>query len=285
MANLYYHISVETKSNGSKKVEPKYELDKTDRQEIFDAFVYPYLKNESFFINGYQVNQSQISRFVIKTSEKLTETIVDEKYNRLPPNVFVVITREGTLEDDHYMKNITREIISEAKNKMNENESQSIKPISSTQKQYQKVFIVHGHDAAAKEETARFIEKLGLEAIILSEQESLGKTIIEKIESYSDVGFALVLYTPCDVGKLKDVAPTQEMKPRARQNVVWEHGYFIGKLGRERVLALYKEGVELPNDLSGVVYVSMDNHGAWKFKAAKEMKSVGYNIDMNNIQL
>lgn len=89
----------------------------------------------------------------------------------------------------------------------------------------------------AKIEVARFIEKLGFEAIILSEQANEGKTIIEKIEEYSDVDFGIVLYTPCDVGSEKD---TNDFKPRARQNVVFEHGYLIGKLGREKVHALKK---------------------------------------------
>lgn len=127
---------------------------------------------------------------------------------------------------------------------------------------------------------ARFVEKLGLEAIILHEQPNSGKTIIEKIESYTDVGFSIVLYTPCDLGRL---AGESEYKPRARQNVVFEHGYLIGKLGRHRVCALVADGVEVPNDISGVVYVPLDANDAWHFQIAKEMRTAGYNIDMNSL--
>ncbi|PAQ14732.1 DNA-binding protein [Bacillaceae bacterium SAOS 7] len=143
-----------------------------------------------------------------------------------------------------------------------------------------KVFIVHGHDNAAKQETARFIERLGLNAIILHEQVNQGKTIIEKIEENTNVGFAIVLYTPCDLGKAKD---DLDLKDRARQNVIFEHGYLTGKLGRQRVSALVKGNVEKPNDISGVVYIDMDNGGGWKVSLAREMKSVGYDIDMNKI--
>lgn len=143
-----------------------------------------------------------------------------------------------------------------------------------------KVFIVHGHNNEAKQETARFIEKLGLKAIILHEQINQGKTIIEKIEENTNVGYAIILYTPCDLGKAKDDA---ELKKRARQNVVFEHGYLIGKLGRERVSALVKGDIEKPNDISGIVYINMDNGGGWKVSLAREMKSVGYDIDMNKI--
>ena len=143
-----------------------------------------------------------------------------------------------------------------------------------------KAFIVHGHDELAKEETARFVEKLGLEAIILHEQASGGDTIIEKIERYSNVGFGIVLYTPCDLGKSKN---DLDLKNRARQNVIFEHGYLIGKIGRRNVCALVKEEIEKPNDISGVVYINMDKNGSWKIALAKEMKNAGYHIDLNKI--
>lgn len=143
------------------------------------------------------------------------------------------------------------------------------------------VFIVHGHDEEAKLRTARFIEKLGLKPIILHEQASSGKTIIEKIENYSNVGFGIVLYTPCDLGTSK--LKMDELNARARQNVVFEHGFLIGKIGRENVCALVKGTIEIPNDISGVVYIEMDHNDAWQFQIAKELKKSGYNIDMNRI--
>jgi len=133
-----------------------------------------------------------------------------------------------------------------------------------------KVFVVHGHDEAAKEAAARFLEKLDLEAIILHEQASGGRTIIEKFEKYSDdVGFAVVLLTPDDFGNSQEAPDAKQ--PRARQNVVLELGYFLGRLTRNRVCALYKGHVELPSDIQGVVYVEMDNAGAWKTKLAQEL--------------
>jgi predicted nucleotide-binding protein len=143
-----------------------------------------------------------------------------------------------------------------------------------------KIFIVHGRDDLAKTETARFIEKLGFEAIILHEQANSGNTIIEKIEEHTNVGFAIVLYTPCDVGSL---AGESSQKPRARQNVVFEHGYLIGKLGRQKVCALVKGDIEIPNDISGVVYIPLDSHGAWHLAIAKDLRKAGYPVDMNKI--
>ncbi len=142
-----------------------------------------------------------------------------------------------------------------------------------------KVFIVHGRDNEVKQEVSRFIEKLGLEAIILHEQASSGMTIIEKIEHYSnDADFALVLYTACDHGRGVHESKSHP-KNRARQNVVFEHGYFMAKLGRENVCALVKGDIETPNDISGVVYVALDAFGAWKADVAKELKACGYSIN------
>jgi predicted nucleotide-binding protein len=143
-----------------------------------------------------------------------------------------------------------------------------------------RVFIVHGHDELARETVARFLEKLHLEVIILHEQVSHGMTIIEKLEKYSDVGFAVVLLTPDDEGR--KAAEGEVLKSRARQNVVLELGYFVGKIGRNRVLALHSGSLELPSDYLGVVFVPLDPGGAWRLTLAKELKNAGFPIDMND---
>jgi predicted nucleotide-binding protein len=132
-----------------------------------------------------------------------------------------------------------------------------------------KVFVVHGHDNEVKESVARFLEKLELQPVILHEQPNQGRTVIEKFEvSSSDVAFAIVLLTPDDVGHAANV-PT-ELRTRARQNVILELGYFLGRLGRSRVCALHRGGLELPSDFQGVVYIEFDGAGAWKTQLAQE---------------
>jgi predicted nucleotide-binding protein len=137
------------------------------------------------------------------------------------------------------------------------------------------VFIVHGHDTAAREEVARFVHKAGFEPIILHEQASSGKTVIEKLERYSDVGFVVVLMTPDDVGGVD----RDHLQPRARQNVIAELFYFIGTLGRDRVCALKKGNVEIPSDIGGVVYVELDSGGAWKTQLLREVAYAGYEVE------
>lgn len=138
------------------------------------------------------------------------------------------------------------------------------------------VFIVHGHDEPAREKTARFIEQLGLRPIILHEQANQGLTIIEKFEKHAHVGYAVVLLTPDDVGGPAGDS-TGGARPRARQNVILELGFFLGSLGRSNVCALYK-GVELPSDMHGVLYVHMDDGGAWKSQLVREFKAAGIEV-------
>lgn len=144
------------------------------------------------------------------------------------------------------------------------------------------IFIVHGHDNEAKQETARFIEKLNLNAVILHERPNKGRTIIEKLVAESkNAGYAIILLTPDDVGFVK--GNEEQIEERARQNVVLELGYFVGKLSREKVCLLLKGNTIIPNDFSGVVYVTMDDAGKWKYDLAKEMQEAGFSIDLNLI--
>lgn len=140
-----------------------------------------------------------------------------------------------------------------------------------------RLFIVHGRDAGAKAEVARFVEMLDLEPTVLAEMPSEGKTIIEKFEAYAEVGYAVVLLTADDSGALKGQMP----QPRARQNVIFELGFFIGKLGRERVCALTRGEPEVPSDYAGVAYIPLDSSGAWRMSLIRELKAAGLEVDAN----
>jgi predicted nucleotide-binding protein len=141
------------------------------------------------------------------------------------------------------------------------------------------VFIIHGRDNGTKETVARFIEKLGLNPIILHEQANEGRTIIEKFEKHTDVAYAIALLTPDDVGNIKSEQNT--LKPRARQNVIFEFGFFFGKLGRKRVCCINKGDVEFPSDYSGVLYIDFDPNEGWQGKLIKELKASELDVDTN----
>ena len=148
-------------------------------------------------------------------------------------------------------------------------------------KSRQKVFISYGRDEEAKITVAKFVEDLGLKPITLDGQPSKGQTIIDKFEEQAgEAGFAIVLLTPDDIGSSK---ATGKRKPRARQNVILELGYFFRSLGHERVCALYKEGVELLSGVPGLVYTSMDNDNDWQLSVRQEMINAGLPVDLNKI--
>ena len=142
---------------------------------------------------------------------------------------------------------------------------------------FRKVFIVHGHDGELKERVARTLEKLGIEAIILSERPSEGKTIIEKLEKHTDVGAGIVLLTCDDLGRAKEATDDNY---RARQNVVFEYGYLMGRLGRSHVIMIREETVEKPSDLEGIVYSPKSN---WERDVIRELKAMGFSVDANKL--
>ena len=144
-----------------------------------------------------------------------------------------------------------------------------------------KVFVVHGHEESVRESVARYLESLDLKPIILHEQANQGRTIIEKFEDQADAGFAVVLLTPDDLGAIAQ--DRDSLKPRARQNVILEFGFFIGKLGRNRVCVLKSPCVETPSDIDGVVYIPLGEPDAWKKKLAQELIAAGFKIDANRV--
>lgn len=142
-----------------------------------------------------------------------------------------------------------------------------------------KVFIVHGHDHQLLNDVELMLRRIGLDPIILKDKANKGRTIIEKIEALTDVGFGIVLYTACDEGRKKGSA---EFRDRARQNVIFEHGYLCAKLGRERVAAINDSEIEIPSDLSGILYIPRTDLN-WKNQLMKEMNAAGLEFDATNI--
>jgi len=269
---VFYHVRIKPKS------DKRYGENKTDvtLEQLIARYVEPYEQGKAILINGKTVQPDDIERIRISKSERTIESYIPairaESLNSSvtflggPSYTHTAVSRAEDVTDEFIEgpPGYKKELIAE----------NALKSLDKS-----KVFIVHGHDEAAQSKAARFVEKFGLEVVILHEKASSGRTIIEKIEHYSDVGFAIVLYTPDDIGNVKGKA--DDLNGRARQNVVFEHGYLVGKLGRGNVAALVEAPIELPNDISGVVYINIDEASAWQLQLAKEMKQSGYDIDMN----
>jgi predicted nucleotide-binding protein len=274
---VFYHVIIKPKSDNW---YGEYKTDLT-REQLVARYIEPYEQGKAILINGKTVTPDDIERITFHRSEKTIESYISAvRAEEMNSSVAFIGGLSYTHTAINRSEDVTDEFIAGPPGYKKELVNNKAKPASKCSDK-SKVFIVHGHDQAAQAKAARFVEKLGLEAIILHEKASSGRTIIEKIEHFSDVGFAIVLYTPDDIGNVKNKA--DELNGRARQNVVFEHGYLIGKLGRENVAALVEAPIELPNDISGVIYINIDEGSAWQLQLAKEMKQSGYEIDMNDL--
>ena len=290
----YYHILFIYK-NGKKD----FKTNISDKDKIINDVVIPYINNEKEKrVIGKRINFNDLKEIQIVYSEWPIEDLIRVIKAEYDKTEFGYLTRVDELyilnsskHNENIIENVTtynitddimEEVESILENKINKTENKTEnKTTIIEEKNSDKIFIVHGHDDSAKNELARFIERIGLKAIILHEQANGGNTIIEKIEEYANtVGFAIILYTACDKGKSKK---DDDLKDRARQNVVFEHGYFVGKLGRNRVIALNKENMETPSDINGVIYIPMDSNEGWQTKILQELIKAGYTIDANNI--
>ncbi|MCI1735288.1 MAG: nucleotide-binding protein [Bacilli bacterium] len=277
---MYYHVVAQKKSES--KDYSSHSLYRYDllEDQLIEEVLEPKLKGEDFTIDGYSLNSNNLERFKIVESEDKIQNIVDrvqDEYTR--SNILAIITPAEIVESRGYVKDVTNSLVEKVKNtfqsthcSLHENPKTGCK----------KIFIAYGHDHGRLAEVENLINKLGLEPVALLEQPNKGETIIEKFEeNASQVCFAIVLYTKCDCGYPQD--QPNSSKPRARQNVVFEHGYLMAKLGRDRVCALVEDStIETPSDISGVLYVQMSNE-LWKYQVANEMKAVGIPADLNHI--
>ena len=235
-----------------------------------DVLIEHYVKPST---PGFQVWFSEAERFLIKRFGINSFEYKKFKETKFMPSVYVTDSdvvrkcKEGLVTTKLIFKTYLEEM----------QEAPLPNYTDATVASFDKVFIVHGHDGELKQSVARLVEKQGLQAIILSEQANKGKTIIEKFEENSDVSGAICLFTADDFGRAKADANDSL---RARQNVVFEAGYFMGKLSRSRVVIIAEHGVELPSDMQGIVYTDKSN---WEIDVLKELKAMGYTIDFNKL--
>lgn len=264
MHNKRYYIFVELKHS-------KYYIPNTTRDDL-DLFVVAYQNGSDPFINGRTYSLADFSAITI------FET--DAQFSLHDYRRFAQISDSREYAIYYYILglkgfDVTKQYIHNRPTPQMGTHSVEISKTKRT------VFIVHGHDNGTLNTVARFLQMIDFDTIILHEQPSEGKTIIEKLEEYTNVDYAVVLYTPCDRGGLNQ--DNAELKPRARQNVVFEHGFLVGKFGRGKVCALMVAGTEKPSDIDGIVYVDFDNNGAWQMKLANELEHVGLHVDLNSL--
>jgi len=270
-----YHVAI-----GRNEKDAHYQFD-LETSDVRDLFVKPVLSRQAIFIGGVIIPFDSIGYFQVRYTPDESRAVLQrlekryaeyEEKARLRRDRFTSswpgageVFRDG---QDKTLDFIRRPVLSQLKVKKS-------KPTVQLRRRAvgNKVFVVHGHDIGLREAAARFIASLGLKPVVLSEQPNEGKTIIEKFEKNVDVSFAVVILSPDD--KARSAGQNEAERLRARQNVILELGYFMGKLGRDRVCPLYRHGVELPSDIHGLAYVEMDDRGAWKTDLNRELRRAG----------
>ncbi len=271
-----------------KKIELLNRLIAEGEKFTFDNFSYPNASGREFggddkpewlawktraynLIQKLTDEKSPSNRLAVEALAIPTRGNYDDKFNRARATFLNALRMTATLiEDDSFLEGRLDEL------KVEPNDL----PAPSN-----KVFVVHGHDQALKIDVERFIHQIGLEPIVLHRQPDKGQTIIEKFEEHSDVGYAFILLTPDEVAytidqeKLPDASRKKEL--RTRPNVIFEFGFFVGKLGRQRVCCIYKEGVVLPSDLTGLIYKKVaDSIDSQAYSIIQELKAAGYKLQI-----
>jgi len=261
----YYHLRIKQKNRRG----PIYLYDFTRKR--LENFLVGARNNVESYLQGEWIEHKLI------TDIEIAETRKKSKHYGIGSMRGALIFSEA--------KNVTSQFI---KKPIGQAKSQKIR-LSKMPPFSKDVFIVHGKDRESLKKLKSMLKKFGLNSIVLHEKPSGSRTIVEKLEKYSDVGYAFVILTPDDIGGPRhkydkylrriDIRAIEDFRERARQNVILEFGYFIGKLGRDRVCCLHKGNVELPSDMHGIVYIPFkESVEEARDMIIKELREVDYEI-------
>lgn len=269
---MFYHARVSCKPARAKEsplVAYEYDL---SREYLLRNIALPFIRKDQFFCGGAVILPEHVTEVKFSETQQTVQELVPliEARRRMHGIISISAPEKSVVSDG---RDVTREVLDEAVSKRDEGK----KPEQVGEKS-DRVFIVHGHDQRAVDQTELLVHRFGLSPIILRNEPNQGNTVIEKFEAHSKVGLAIVLLTPDDVGCIAANAPAG-LQARARQNVIWEWGYLVSKLGRPNVICLYKTGVELPSDLHGLVTINIsDDVRDSAEEIRRELVAAGYKI-------
>jgi predicted nucleotide-binding protein len=271
---MFFHVYIELEDDGD------HTENDFSEEELQHKVIEPYERGERFLVAGTPVDPLKIKKIQISETELSSKELIPKiRYENSRSGIVAMISDEYEVFSKG--NNITRKLIlgpAGFKKEPSTTKEDGIKG--------KKIFIVHGIDDISKLELYRMLRGMNFEPIILHEQPSMGKTIIEKLEYYGkEAGYAFVLLSPDDLGGLKqDLVVLQKideikekLNERARQNVIFEMGWFQGKIGRDRVCIIYPVEMELPTDIDGMVYIGY-NYSIRECYAdiIKELRAVKY---------
>jgi predicted nucleotide-binding protein len=250
------------------------------QEELVRTFSSPFTMGQPFWFLGKLLNPNKVIKTVIfwsyQTADKLTlpnqENLVvakDKKY--LIENILLGKVKGAYLCTEKFLSSIEK------------TRTPNQQAISDSDVR-RRVFVVCGTDAEMKQAVANSLIKLRLVPVVMCEEPSQGRKIVARFQEYSDVSFAVVLLSPDDSVYVKDEPPTKR-KLKPRQDVVFELGFLLGKLGKGNVLVFFREcsNFEIPTDFEGIKAVAFDDRDSWRLALIRELTKCGYNVDANRI--
>jgi predicted nucleotide-binding protein len=273
---MQYHIKLMKKiDSGECKIN-------ITEEELVSRYVEPFMYGETIVINGTTIEPKDIWRIKITHSKDTIDHIIQQIVNqdKKDKSPYSMLRPSAKWRAIDKVEDVTDKYINVAPGSKKRKPVEFKKQVIINNK---KVFVVHGHDTELKTDVELFLRSIKLEPIVLHRQLDEGLTVIEKFEKHSDVVYALILLTPDDIGfPVKEIQKAEENRQieyRARQNVIFEFGYFVGKLSRKNVCCIYKAGIQLPSDLNGLIYKSVNKSieevGLF---VMKELKNAGLDV-------
>ncbi|MCA1011467.1 TIR domain-containing protein [Halobacillus halophilus] len=276
-----YHVRISVK--GQRNGEDKYNI---NEDELYERFIKPYKHGDPIIVNGRTISGDRVERFQVSktdSKEEFEKKIQELRARDQASRVLRVNAPSYEWRAAEHVQDITDEVIDFVPGSISrEHEHTGVPEDKHGGEVKNKAFIVHGHDEQLKNELEIFLHRSNIKPVVLHREADQGLTILEKFEQHSEVDFAFVLLTPDDVGmhanELQKSDHERKYNYRARQNVIFELVYFIGRLGRQKVCALYKSDVQLPSDINGLIYKkvehSVEDIG---YPILREMKQAGLN--------
>ena len=262
---MFYHLRI--RKNGEKNYKFQYDLDEQKINIISEK----YNNNQDFTIGGLRVKKDNICEILILKTNFDVESWLHNEWDKIPPGLLIFPKKENLFNSiGNEIVDVTDDMLMHFNITTNAN----MNNIESN-----RVFIVHGKNIKIRDEVTSLLKSVKYEPIVAVDKEANGRTIIEQIEKLTEVKKGIVIYTPDDVARLRKRygGKTDQMFYRARQNVIFEHGYLCGKLGRSNVIMLIcydeKKEFDIPSDVKNIVHINYDDNGKWKDKILIEISN------------
>ncbi len=253
------------------------------RAELVGGIQEPFAHGEPFWFMGRLLNPIKVVQIVIFWSYQTADQL------RLPNHESLIAAKDKKYLIDNILKGkvkgvylCTEEFV--AVTQKASAQAPQAPMASAPSGMPRRIIVVSGTDETMKQTFTGALRKLGLAAVVMNEEPSQGKKIVDHFADYKDVGFALVLLSP-DVYVYPKGEEATKRQRTPRQDVLLMFGFLLGKLGKDKVLAFYRESPNFafPIEFEGVKFTALDDRDSWKLSLIRELTGCGYTVDAERL--